>query len=68
MIIYYSGNAGVPRIEPETYLKGEGNVMLTYHELMTNSRSQRKRFEGILKQRNKKFKGKLKVPKHEKRA
>jgi hypothetical protein len=53
MIMFYSGNAGVPRIEPETYLKGKGNVMLTFHWISEQT-SQMKRFKDILKARKEK--------------
>lgn len=62
MIIFYSGNAGVPRIEPETYLKGKGSVMLSFHYITgrNGKTAQERRFNDILKARKGKNAGKKK--------
>jgi hypothetical protein len=56
MIIFYSGNAGVARIEPETYLKGTGSVMLSFLYITgRNGKSaQERRFNDFLTARKKK--------------
>ncbi len=53
IIIFYSGNAGVPRIEPETYLKGKGNIMLSFHYITgrAGKTAQERRFADITKAR-----------------
>lgn len=55
MILFFSGNAGVIKIEPENFLDGRGNIMLTFHEIQAKS-SQRRRFQSIKKHRKKKKK------------
>lgn len=52
MIIFYSGNAGVPKIEPETYLRGKGCIMLTFHWIARET-SQRRRFKDVRRARRK---------------
>jgi len=55
MILFFYGNAGVARIEPETYLKGKGSVMLSFHYITgRNGKSaQERRVNDILTARKK---------------
>lgn len=33
MVLYFSGDAGVPKIEPEVFFGDDSNVMLTFYKL-----------------------------------